>query len=181
MSKLTIYQENLPQTPIAEYVSGEAIALELSKLGVAFERWHTEVDLEANANNEAIISAYQAYIAKLIADTGYQSYDTISMHPNHPQKKELRQKFLQEHIHSDAEIRFFIRGKGLFTLHIDDRVYEIICEQNDLINVPAGTRHWFDMGENPAFTCIRIFDNSEGWVANFTGSDIAEKFSRLTT
>jgi 1,2-dihydroxy-3-keto-5-methylthiopentene dioxygenase len=179
MSKLTIYQENLPQSPIAEYVSGEAIASELAKIGVTFERWQTENNLPKNASNEEIISAYKSYINQLIADTGYQSYDTISMHPNHPQKQEFRQKFLQEHIHSDNEIRFFIQGKGLFTLHIDDRVYEIICEQNDLINVPAGTRHWFDMGENPSFTCIRIFDNTEGWVANFTGSDIADKFSRL--
>jgi 1,2-dihydroxy-3-keto-5-methylthiopentene dioxygenase len=181
MTKLTIYQEDSPQAPIAEYVSAESIALELAKIGANFTRWEIETTLAENASNEEIISAYQSYIDRLIEDTGYQSYDTISIYPNHPQKQELREKFLQEHIHSDDEIRFFIKGKGLFTLHIDERVYEIICEQNDLINVPAGTRHWFDMGENPSFTCIRIFDNSDGWIANFTGSNIAEKFSRLTT
>jgi len=35
------------------------------------------------------------------------------------------------------------------------------------------------MGPNPNFTAIRLFNNPEGWVANFTGSDIAQRFNRL--
>jgi 1,2-dihydroxy-3-keto-5-methylthiopentene dioxygenase len=181
MSQLTIYQESSPQTPIYQTTEEKAIATALEKVGVRFERWQTNKPIIDNASNEEIIAAYQTEIERLIAETGYQTYDVISMYPGHPQKVELRQKFLNEHIHSDDEIRFFNRGKGLFTLHIDDKIYEVICEKNDLINVPAGTRHWFDMGENPSFTCIRLFDNQEGWIANFTGSMIAEKFSRLDT
>jgi len=58
-------------------------------------------------------------------------------------------------------------------------VYEVSCERGDLISVPAGTRHWFDMGPAPSFVAIRLFINPEGWVASFTGSDIAERFPRL--
>ena len=181
MSQLTIYHENHPQTPIVEYNTGDAIAKELAKVGVRFERWIAQGTISEGATNEAIIAAYQSDIDRLVAETGYQTYDVISLDSNHPQKQELRQKFLAEHTHDDDEIRFFTHGKGLFTLHIQDKVYEVICEQNDLISVPAGTRHWFDMGENPDFTCIRLFDTPQGWVANFTGSDIADKFSRLAT
>jgi 1,2-dihydroxy-3-keto-5-methylthiopentene dioxygenase len=42
--------------------------------------------------------------------------------------------------------------------------------------VPANTTHWFDMGENPNFKCIRFFTTENGWEANFTGSDIATRF-----
>jgi len=45
--------------------------------------------------------------------------------------------------------------------------------------VPAGTPHWFDMGPEPHFTAIRLFNNPEGWIANFTGDDIADKYPRL--
>jgi 1,2-dihydroxy-3-keto-5-methylthiopentene dioxygenase len=55
----------------------------------------------------------------------------------------------------------------------------VICEQGDLISVPDGTTHWFDMGPRPHFTAIRLFTNPEGWVANFTGSDIASRFPRF--
>jgi len=55
----------------------------------------------------------------------------------------------------------------------------VLCTKGDLISVPANTPHWFDMGPNPNFTAIRLFNNPEGWVANFTGSDIAQRFNRL--
>ncbi len=180
MSQLEIYQENAPGTPLFQSSDSQTIAAELAKLGVRFERWQADVDIADNASSEEIIEAYRQDIERMVEETSYQSYDVISIYPDHPQKQELRQKFLSEHTHSDDEIRIFVKGKGMFTLHIKDKVYEVICEQDDLISVPANTRHWFDMGENPSFSCIRLFDSPAGWVANFTGSDIADKFSRLT-
>jgi len=76
-------------------------------------------------------------------------------------------------------VRFFVAGRGLFTLHLANQVYEILCEKDDLIGVPAGTRHWFDMGPEPYFVAIRVFTNPAGWVANFTGNEIASRFTRL--
>ena len=58
-------------------------------------------------------------------------------------------------------------------LHIGAEVLLTRCERGDLISVPAGTRHWFDMGSDPLFCALRWFNNSEGWVAKFTGSDIS--------
>ena len=81
-------------------------------------------------------------------------------------------------MHSEDEVRFFVRGQGLFYLHFGDQVYAVLCQKNDLISVPDGTRHWFDMGPEPAFACIRLFTNPEGWVADFTGEDIASRLPR---
>jgi 1,2-dihydroxy-3-keto-5-methylthiopentene dioxygenase len=105
--------------------------------------------------------------------------DVISLASDHPQKDALRQKFLSEHTHSEDEVRFFVAGQGQFTLHIGERIYDVLCEKGDLIGVPDGTRHWFDMGPNPNFIAIRLFTNPEGWVARFTGEDIADRFPRL--
>ena len=76
------------------------------------------------------------------------------------------------------EVRFFVAGSGLFTLHVGDNVYEIRCEQGDLIAVPDSTLHWFDMGPEPSFVAIRFFTEPDGWVGHFTGSDLAQKFPR---
>jgi 1,2-dihydroxy-3-keto-5-methylthiopentene dioxygenase len=35
------------------------------------------------------------------------------------------------------------------------------------------------MGPAPRFTALRLFNNPEGWVANFTGSDIADRHPRF--
>jgi 1,2-dihydroxy-3-keto-5-methylthiopentene dioxygenase len=110
--------------------------------------------------------------------SGFQSVDVISLTPEHPDKDVLRQKFLNEHTHSDDEVRFFVEGEGLFYLHFDSAVYGVLCEKGDLISVPANTKHWFDMGPMPCFKCIRLFTSPDGWVANATGDDIADSYPR---
>ena len=90
----------------------------------------------------------------------------------------MRRKFLDEHFHKEDEVRFFVDGSGLFTLHVDGKVYEVLCKKGDLISVPDGTTHWFDMGPEPRFVAIRFFTDPEGWVGHFTGSDIATRFPR---
>jgi 1,2-dihydroxy-3-keto-5-methylthiopentene dioxygenase len=87
----------------------------------------------------------------------------------------LRSKFLSEHTHSDFEIRFFVDGQGLFYLHVEQKVYVVLCEKGDLISVPANTTHWFDMGTRPFFKAIRFFTTPDGWEGHFTGSDIASR------
>jgi 1,2-dihydroxy-3-keto-5-methylthiopentene dioxygenase len=96
--------------------------------------------------------------------------------PTIRKKDEFRQLFLAEHTHADFEVRFFVDGAGLFYLHVGDRIYAMLCEGGDLISVPAGTTHWFDMGSAPSFKCIRLFTTPEGWKGEFTGSDIAKRF-----
>ena len=61
-------------------------------------------------------------------------------------------------------------------MHLKNEVCSVLCEKGDLISVPQGVPHWFDMSEKPDFTCIRLFNNPEGWVANYTESGIDKKF-----
>jgi 1,2-dihydroxy-3-keto-5-methylthiopentene dioxygenase len=178
MSTLTIFSEKALQSPHRVVTEGEEIIRLLGARGVRFERWATRA-LPAAASQEAILSAYADEVARLKAERGFQSADVISLTPGHPQREELRKKFLSEHRHTEDEVRFFVRGRGLFYLHLDDQVYALLCEQQDLLSVPQGTRHWFDMGPAPDFTCIRLFTSPEGWAAQWTGDDIAERTPRF--
>ena len=175
MSALTIYLDNEPQYGEL-YTDFKAIREELKYIGVQFERWTANVTLSGDADQAAVLVAYADSIDKLKQQYGFQSIDVIKLTPDHPDNAVFRQKFLAEHIHHDFEVRFFVEGRGLFYLHVEDNVYAVLCEQGDLISVPANTPHWFDMGENPQFTCIRLFTTPDGWVADFTGSEIAKTF-----
>ena len=179
MSTLTVYAESDPARPLVETSDFERIAAELGEAGIRFERWRAGHDLPDDADNDAIVEAYREEIDRLVAERGYQTFDVVSMHPEHPEKDAFRRKFLEEHTHSEDEVRFFVRGQGLFVIHKDGKVYSMLCEQDDLISVPANTRHWFDMGPRPRFTAIRLFNNPEGWVAQFTGDRIASRFPLL--
>ena len=178
MSALTVYLDDQPQYGEL-YTDFSSIQTQLGQIGVQFERWTANCKLSANADQESILAAYADSIDKLKQQFGFQSVDVVKLTPEHPEKDAFRQKFLDEHIHADFEVRFFVEGRGLFYLHVDDNVYAVLCEQGDLISVPANTTHWFDMGENPRFACIRLFTTPAGWVADFTGSKIAKTFPTL--
>lgn len=179
MSRLRVYDQREPTRPLITQLDHAAIARTLGEVGVRFERWDASQPVVPGASQDEVIAAYKDDIDRLQHEKGYRAVDVISLTADHPQKDALRQKFLSEHVHSEDEVRFFVAGQGQFSLHIGERVYDVLCEQGDLIGVPDGTRHWFDMGPNPHFIAIRLFTNPEGWVAKFTGEPIADRFPRL--
>ncbi len=179
MSRLRIFDDTSPSAPRVDTGDGSEIARYLSSVGVRFERWQAAAQFTVDAGQEAVIAAYRKDVDRLMSENGYKSVDVIRMTPDHPQKLELRAKFLSEHTHGDDEVRFFVEGSGVFYLHIDGDVYAVLCERGDLISVPANTTHWFDMGPQPRFAAIRLFTHPDGWVARFTGNDIAQRFPKF--
>jgi 1,2-dihydroxy-3-keto-5-methylthiopentene dioxygenase len=176
---LRVFDETNPAAPMFETSDGAQIARELGAIGVRFERWPTDAQLPNGADQETVLAAYRSSVDKLVTECGYQAVDVIRLERGTPNTEPIRNKFLSEHRHSEDEVRFFVEGRGSFYLHVGGRVYQAICVKGDLLSVPAGTTHWFDMGPDPEFTAIRFFNNPEGWVANFTGNPIADGFPKL--
>ena len=178
MSLLTIYRHADPaQSEIIR--DPTEITARLNKLGVGFERWSANQVLAADANQATILAAYHEQVTVLMQKHGFKSADVISVGPDFPDKVALRQKFLSEHTHSEFEVRFFVDGHGLFCLHPDEHVYAIYCEKGDLLSVPANMKHWFDSGAEPNIKAIRLFTNTEGWVARYTGDPIADSLPKM--
>jgi 1,2-dihydroxy-3-keto-5-methylthiopentene dioxygenase len=177
-SKLSVYDEDRPTPPRVETTDAGEIARLLAEVGVRFERWSAETPLATDADQAAILAAYRTSIARVQADGGYGTVDVIRLAKGTPNTEPMRKKFLDEHTHSEDEVRFFVEGSGAFYLHIGGKVYQTVCVRGDLLSVPAGTRHWFDMGPDPEFTAIRWFNNQEGWVPQYSGTEIAARFPK---
>jgi 1,2-dihydroxy-3-keto-5-methylthiopentene dioxygenase len=175
-SQLTICPEgNAAEKKV--YSDFESIKKHLASAGIGYERWVAEQPLAADASPEEVAKAYKSSIDKIMQQ-GYKTYDVVSLHPDAPQAGEARKKFIDEHTHGEDEVRFFVDGSGMFYIHKAGKVFMMLCTKGDFINLPAGTTHWFDMGPKPFFKAIRVFNNPEGWVATFTGSDISQKFPK---
>lgn len=179
MSELKVYADTNPNKPEKTLTRFEDIRDALGAIGIEFERWEASQPLAADAAQEEVIAAYRGSIDRLMQKHGFKSVDVISLNENHPQKDMMRDKFLHEHIHEDFEVRFFVDGEGLFFIRKDGKVYATLCRRGDLINLPAYTTHWFDMGPRPMVKAIRLFTTPEGWVAKFTGDNIADVFPKL--
>ncbi|MFB7723569.1 acireductone dioxygenase [Nocardia sp. NPDC058058] len=161
------------------------IAAELGKRGITFERWSLFDGFDAATSTEDLLAEYQSRIEELNADGRFKFIDVARIHPdaNDPEwpakAVAARTKFLDEHRHAEDEVRFFAAGQGCFYLHLGDEVLATVCTAGDLVSVPAGTLHWFDMGTEPEFVAVRFFEEEDGWIGDFTGDKISGGFPTL--
>ncbi|MGW5334035.1 1,2-dihydroxy-3-keto-5-methylthiopentene dioxygenase [Streptomyces bauhiniae] len=182
MTLLTTWADSDSRTVLLRTTEPAEISAALSPIGVRFEQWPVHDGLPSSADSATILAAYRAEVDKLVTEENFSTVDVASLHPSEapdwPETaKAARERFLREHTHDDDdEVRFFIAGAGIFYLHVQGKVHAVYCEKGDLLGVPRGTTHWFDMGAIPSFTAIRFFHEEDGWIGNFTGSDIASRF-----
>ncbi len=174
MSRLTVWDADT-KAELLRTENPEEIATALKAVGVRFERWPV-AELPPGAAPEAVLAAYRPRLDAFLAETKAGTADVIQLTPDHPMKDALRDKFLKEHTHTEDEVRFFHEGAGNFVLHLNGRVYDAHCTRGDLISVPANTQHWFDSGDAPNFTVLRVFTDTSGWTPHYTGTDMAERF-----
>ena len=179
MSRLRIFAIDAPEMPQVATSDVADIVAELAAIGVGFEQWEATRPVTPGDAPDVIMAAYRTDIDRLVEANGFRSVDVVSIAPDNEQREVMRAKFLDEHFHKEDEVRFFVAGSGLFTLHVDGRVFEVLCEAGDLIAVPDRMTHWFDMGPEPSFVAIRFFTEADGWVGHFTGTDIATRFPRF--
>ena len=160
------------------------IGVELDKHGIAYSHWDILADATAT-DSDALLAHYAPQIAELNASGRYEHIDVARIHPDDSNPEwpataaGARAKFLDEHRHAEDEVRFFAAGQGCFYLHVGDVVLATVCEAGDLLSVPAGTLHWFDMGTRPDFIALRFFEEADGWVGDFTGDKISANFPTL--
>lgn len=172
MAILSILESNIQLT------NPEDIRKYMNDRNVFFDQWICDVIFEDSATTEEILKAYESDLIPFMKKGGYVTADVISINKLTENYSAIRAKFLAEHTHSEDEIRFFVDGQGIFWFHLEgEPIFNLLCEKGDLISVPAGTKHWFDAGENNPFVkAIRIFIDISGWVPEYTGSKIEDKY-----
>jgi 1,2-dihydroxy-3-keto-5-methylthiopentene dioxygenase len=151
----------------------------LNKHGITIAIWEASKTLPDNATEEFILEAYAHELKPFMEKNGHAVADVINIHPNTENLMAIREKFMKEHTHSENEIRFFVDGSGKFWFHLDnEEILCVICERGDFISVPKNYRHWFDLAPGYFVKAIRIFSNKEGWIPNYTNSEIDNLYNR---
>ena len=136
----------------------------LKPFGIWYERWDVERGVGPNAPADAILAAYAPEIETLKKRGGYVTADVIDVTPELPGLETMLNKFNKEHTHAEDEVRFIVKGSGIFHIHPKDGpVFGIQMEAGDMINVPAGTQHWFDLCATRTIRAIRLFREQSGW------------------
>lgn len=152
----------------------------LEQFGIWYRRFEGSDNLLADATAEEILEAYDAPIQKLMNEGGYVTADVINITSEIPGLQEMLDKFNKEHWHSEDEVRFIVHGRGLFHINPDDGpLFSIEVVKGDMINVPHGTYHWFDLCEDRTIRAIRLFQEKAGWTPHYTDSAADQRFQPL--
>ena len=171
MAVVTIVNENRRIDEV------ESIRSTLKLYDIDYERWTPAHEVSSEASAEEVLSAYSSEINKLKSQGGYVTADVIDVSPDTPGLDAMLAKFDREHWHDEDEVRFIIAGRGLFHIHPKGSpVLAIEVTAGDLIRVPRGTLHWFDLCSDRQIRAIRLFQDASGWTPHYTDSGVDAKF-----
>jgi 1,2-dihydroxy-3-keto-5-methylthiopentene dioxygenase len=171
MAVVTVPDKNLTLT------DAEEIKKYLASIGIDYERWENVKNVSPDASADEILEAYAEEIEKLKAKGGYVTADVIDIKPDVPNLETMLDKFRPEHWHDEDEVRFIVKGCGIF--HIAPETGEVAAVKmtaGDLIRVPRGTKHWFDLDESRTVRAIRLFQDTSGWTPHYTESGVEQKY-----
>jgi 1,2-dihydroxy-3-keto-5-methylthiopentene dioxygenase len=158
----------------------EGVAAFLAGYGITYERWESSPRVGEDASAEAVLAAYADKVDELKARGGYTTADVIHVTPATPNLDTMLAKFNREHWHDEDEVRFIVEGRGLF--HISPPggpVFAVEVEGGDMISVPRGTRHWFDLCSERRIRAIRLFQDVSGWTPRYTESGVDAGFQPI--
>jgi 1,2-dihydroxy-3-keto-5-methylthiopentene dioxygenase len=185
MTVLQIMPDDEPDTVSLRTDDIERITAELAALGIVLDRVPADLDVTDHADQDAVLAAHRTQIDRISTEGGYRRVDLARQVPDDTdpewpaRARAARATFRDEHTHDKDEVRFVVSGTACFYLHVEHKVYAVVCEAGDLLSVPGGTTHWFDMGERPHYATIRFFPDESGWAGEYTRDDIAGRFPSL--
>jgi 1,2-dihydroxy-3-keto-5-methylthiopentene dioxygenase len=140
----------------------------LAENGLAYDTWPLEDRVDPAAPAETILAAYAEEIDDLKRRGGFVTADVVDVYPDTPNLETMLNKFNKEHTHTEDEVRFILQGRGVFHINpVSKPVFGIEVWAGDMISVPMGTRHWFDLCTDKRIRAIRLFQDTSGWTPHY--------------
>ena len=152
----------------------------LAEHGIGYEQTGAAPGLSASSTSDEILAAWTPKIDELKRQGGYVIADVIDVKPDTPNLDAMLKRFSSEHWHDEDEVRLIVEGRGIFHIHSPGKpVFALEVEPGDLIRVPRGTHHWFDLCGERRIRAIRLFQDKSGWTPHYTESGVDAQFQPL--
>jgi len=152
----------------------------LAARGIDYWQATPDAPVAADAPSDALLLAYGKQIDELKKQGGYVTADVIDVFPDTPGLDAMLNRFNSEHWHDEDEVRFIIDGRGVFHVHPPgEMVFAVEVGSGDLIRVPRGTHHWFDLCADRRIRAIRLFQDPSGWTPHYTKTGVDQNFQPL--
>ncbi|HZG88484.1 acireductone dioxygenase [Paenibacillus sp.] len=160
-----------------ERITGEEnVRAFLNSQEVLYEHWDPsklpehlrEKFVLSDEEKNEILSTFDAEIRDLASRRGYRTWDIVALSDATPNLEELLKKFENVHTHTEDEVRAITAGRGIFIIKGTEDVgyFDVELEAGDVISVPEHKPHFFTLMENRQIVAVRLFIETEGWIAH---------------
>jgi 1,2-dihydroxy-3-keto-5-methylthiopentene dioxygenase len=139
----------------------EMTAQELIREGIHYEKIPTE--------------NFQAALDRIKKDWSYTAQDEVELNPQTPNVDAICAKFDKEHLHTDDEVRFVVKGEGYFDIRAqNERWMHVFVEAGDFILVPANRHHLFYLSPLKMIRAVRLFKDNPSWTPIYREASAAK-------
>ncbi|MBB3110361.1 1,2-dihydroxy-3-keto-5-methylthiopentene dioxygenase [Paenibacillus phyllosphaerae] len=160
-----------------ERIQGEEnVRAFLDSQEVLYEHWNPgklpaelqEKFVLSDEEKAQVLATFDEDIRDLADRRGYKVWDLITLSDATPNLDELLKKFESVHTHTEDEVRAITAGKGIFIIKGTDDVgyFDVELEAGDVISVPEHKPHFFTLMDNRQIVAVRLFIETEGWIAH---------------
>ncbi|MCE7872802.1 cupin domain-containing protein [bacterium CPR1] len=168
----------------ARRLEGEQALTFLASRGIGYQQWDvSKVPAELRTfgkldedEQRRLLATWGDQIDRLMRSNDYKTADVLAVSDETvPNLDAVLDKFRPEHYHTEDEVRFVISGHGMFGIHQDqpdERTFEVHVGPGDLLMVPQGTWHWFDLKEDRCIQCVRLFQDMSGWTPYYRTAEM---------
>lgn len=147
--------------------------------GIGYEQWDTsgvphELKTFRKLNEDEqkrLLAVWGQQLERLMESNNYTTADVLAVSDvTVPNLDATLDRFRPEHFHTEDEVRFVISGAGMFGIHQQEPEecrFEVHVVEGDLLKVPEGTWHWFDLEADRRIQAIRLFQDTTGWAPHY--------------
>ncbi len=172
MSILCVFHPSSPDLPNKVLTHHDDIAATLAEQGVRFSHSPLALRVRPGGSQAEVLDACREHLDQLMTAQGSVAFTLLNRDGLAPMQVDVR----DEHVHDSNEVFAVVTGRAQVGLRLGEYVYAVLCEKGDQLVVPAGTRRWVELGDNPFCLALRLYANEQGVEPRFTGDATARAF-----
>lgn len=155
MTFLAVYHHDNLLNPIKLLTHREDIVVVLEEVAIAYDSIDVSAELHGDQEDAQLADNVRVRFDQV-------PHLTVLRLPAIPAYANAAQHQGPEQRCADASLRLFVRGGGVFCLHIGDHLYALGCVAGDLVSVPANVAHWFRQGTGSDCVIIHLASTLAG-------------------
>lgn len=172
MSILSVFHDTSPQQPNKVLTHFDDIVATLAEQGIRFVRRPQPIRPRPGSGPDAVLEALREPLDQMLTEYRCGSLELLDCDGSSEQLAWMG----EEHAYAVEEVWVQVSGRAQISVRAGDWVYALLCEKEDVLQVPASMGRWVDLGDRPFCVALRLLEGAQPCQATFVEGSSAQEF-----